>query len=64
MVLFSLHLLGQPSLMPQESIFLCLPIKLSYNTGPSVASNFCCGETELRKLQTSSTEPNPLKLIY
>ena len=25
-------------------------IKLSYNTGPPIASNFCCSETELRKL--------------
>ena len=27
-------------------------IKLSYNTGPSVASNFCCSKTGPRKLQT------------
>ena len=31
--LFSLHLLGWPTLMPQGCIFLCLPIKLSCNTG-------------------------------
>ena len=30
--LFSLHLLGWPTLMPQGCIFLCLPIKLSCNT--------------------------------
>ena len=51
-LLFSSCLLGRPVLMPQGCIFLCLPIKLSYNTGPSVASNFCCGERELKKLQT------------
>ena len=34
--------------------FAC-QIKLSCNTGPSVASNFCCSETESRKLQTSQT---------
>ena len=30
-------------------------IKLSYNTGQSVASNFCCSKTELRKLYTPPT---------
>ena len=34
---------------------VCLPIKLSYNSGPSVASNFCYGKTELRELQTPLT---------
>ena len=29
--------------------------KLSCNTGRSIASNFCCGETELSKLQTPPT---------
>ena len=48
-----LCLLGQPSLMPPGCIFIRLPIKLSYNTGPSVTSNFCCSKTELRKLHTS-----------
>ena len=34
-------------------------IKLSYNTGPSVASNFCCSETEPGKLQTPPTSMVP-----
>ena len=34
--------------------FAC-QVKLSRNTGPSIASNFCCSKTELRKLQTSLT---------
>ena len=55
---------GSASLTPQGCIFLCLPIKLSYNTGPSIPSNFCCGETEPRKLETSPTELNPSELIY
>ena len=38
---------------------VCLPIKLSYNTGLSVASNFCCGKTELRELQTPPTSTVP-----
>ena len=41
--------------MPGGCIFLCLPIKLSCNTDSSVTSNFCCGETEPRKLQTPPT---------
>ena len=52
-VLFS----SQPALTPPGCIFLCLPIKLSYNTGPSVTSNFCCGKTELRKSHTPPTIP-------
>ena len=35
--------------------FLYLPIKLSYNTGPSVTSNFCCGKTEPWKLHIPQT---------
>ena len=34
-------------------------IKLSYNTGPSVASNFCCSKTEARKLHTPRTSLVP-----
>ena len=30
-------------------------IKLSYDTGLSVASTFCCGETEQKKLHTPTT---------
>ena len=41
--------------MPQGYIFLYLPIKLSYNTGLSVTSDFCYGRTELRKLHTPLT---------
>ena len=52
-LLFSSRLLGQPALPPPGCIFIRLPIKLSYNTGPSVTSNFCCSKTELRKLHTS-----------
>ena len=33
--------------------FPLLANKLSYNTGPSITSNFCCGKTKLRKLQTT-----------
>ena len=51
-LLFSSYLLGWPTLMPWGCIFLCLPIKLSYNSGLSVAWNFCCSESERRKLQT------------
>ena len=51
-LLFSLCLLGQPALTPRGCILLCLPIKLSCNNGPSIASNFCCDETEPRKLHT------------
>ena len=66
-LLFSLHLLGCPTLMPQGCIFLYFLNKLSckmglyycpyegYNTGPSVTSNFCCDETKPRKLQTPPT---------
>ena len=53
--LFSSSLLGWPSLMPWGCIFLCLTIKQSYNTGPSITSNFCCSKTEPRKLNTPPT---------
>ena len=52
-LLFSL--LGWPAFKPGGCIFLCLPIKLSYNVGPAGASNFCCGQTEPRKLHTPLT---------
>ena len=52
---FSSHLLGRLALMPQGYIFLYLPIKLSYNTGLSVTSDFCYGRTEPRKLHTPLT---------
>ena len=49
---------GLPSCLPShfEDVFsFACQIKLSCNTGPSVASNFCCGETEPRKLHTLLT---------
>ena len=52
---FSSCLLGRPTLMLWGCIFLCLPIKLSYNTGPSATSNFCCGKTEPRELHAPPT---------
>ena len=51
---------GPPSCLEDVFSFVC-QIKLSCNqavtlscnnTCPSIASNFCCGKTELRKLQT------------
>ena len=51
-----LSLLGWPTLIPRGCIFFCLPIKLSGNTGPSVTSNFCCGETEPGKSHTLPTK--------
>ena len=40
-------------------------IKLSYNTGPFVASNFCCSKTEVRTLHTPRTSMVPfLALIW
>ena len=54
-LLFSSSLLSWPALLPQDCIFLCLPIKISYNTGLTIASNFCFSEIELRKLQTPPT---------
>ena len=49
----SLHFfwVGLPSHLEDVFSFAC-QMKLSCNTGLSVTSNFCCGETELRKLQT------------
>ena len=47
---------GQPTLMPQECIFLCLLNKiLSFNRAVTLTtvSNLCCGETEPRKLHSS-----------
>ena len=48
-----------------EDVFsLAWQIKVSVipscNTSPSVASNFCCGKTELRKLHTPLTESNSI----
>ena len=48
-------LFGPLALRSRGCIFLCLSIKWSYNTGLSVASNFCCGKTEPRKLHTPPT---------
>ena len=59
-LLFSLSLSGQPTLTPLICIFLCLPIKLSYNTGSSVSSNFCCGETEPRRLHIPLTKTSTI----
>ena len=53
--LFSLVLwVSLPSHLEDAFSFAC-QIKLSCNTSPSDASNYCCSETELRKLQTSLT---------
>ena len=52
-LLFSL--LGPPALRCRGCIFLCLPVKWSCNSGLSVASNFCCGKTEPRRLHTPPT---------
>ena len=52
---FSSCLLGQSAFTPRGCIFFACQIKLSCNTGPSVASNFCCSETEPRKLHTPLT---------
>ena len=43
-------LLGLSSGLEDVFSFAC-QIKLSCNTGLSITSNFCCSETELRKLQ-------------
>ena len=49
---FSSHLwAGPPSHLEAVFSFAC-QLKLSCNTDPSITSNFCCSETELRKLQT------------
>ena len=44
-----------PSLLKGVLSFFFFLIKLSYNTGQSVASIFCCSKTELRKLHTPPT---------
>ena len=41
-----------PSSLEGVFSFAC-QIKLSCNTGLSITSNFCCGKTKLRKLQTT-----------
>ena len=51
--LFYSHLcFSLPSTLEDVFSFAC-QIKLSCNNGPPIASNFCCSETEPRKLQTS-----------
>ena len=45
--------------MPSNHLVLYLPIKLSYNTCPSVTTNFCCSKTEPRKLHTHPTYKVP-----
>ena len=54
----SLHIfqVGPPSCLEDVFSSAC-QIKLSCNTSPSVTSNFCCHETEPRKLQTLLTYP-------
>ena len=47
-----------PSHLEDVFSFAC-QIKLTCNTGPSCTSNFCCGETEWKKLHTP---PTPLVL--
>ena len=51
--LFSLHVCP-PSCLRDVVSFAC-QVKLSCTTGPSITSDFCCGETEPRKLQTPPT---------
>ena len=46
---------GLSSLLQGVFSFAC-QIKLSRNTGLSIASNFCCSETEPRKLHTPPTQ--------
>ena len=55
--LSSLHVfqVGPPSCLKDVFSFACQR-KLRCNTGPCVTSNFCCGKTELRKLQTPPTK--------
>ena len=49
-----------PPCLEGGCIFPCFlnktAVTWSCDTGPSIASNFCCDETELRELQTSPTE--------
>ena len=58
MGLSSLHVfwVSPPSRLEEVFSFAC-KIKLSCNTGPSIASNFCCDKTELRTLHTPLTLP-------
>ena len=60
----SLHFFwaGLPSCLEDVFSFACqiklscnLTVTLSYNTGLSITSNFCCGKTEQRKLHTPLT---------
>ena len=48
---------GLPWCLEGVFSFAC-QIKLSCNTGLSITSNFCCGKTEPRKLQTTLTAGN------
>ena len=54
--LSSLHVfwVSPPSCLENVFSFAC-PTKLSCNTGPPIASNFCCSKTEQRKLYTPPT---------
>ena len=54
---------SSPSYLEDIFFFAC-QIKLSYNTGPSIASNFCCSETELKKLQTPLTGRNSCIRVF
>ena len=61
--LFSCLLVGLPSLLEGVLSRVYYPlfflIKLSYDTAPSIASNFPCGKTEVRKLHTPPTSTVP-----
>jgi len=54
--LSSLHVfwVSPPSCLENVFSFAC-QTKLSCNTGPPIASNFCCSKTEQRKLYTPPT---------
>ena len=55
-LLSSLRVFWVSLLSHLEDVFsLAFQVKLSCNIGPSVTSNFCCGKTESRKLQTPQT---------
>ena len=58
-LLFSQRLQGRQALTPGGCVFLYFlnktAITWSCNTGPPMASKFCCGETEPRKLRTPLT---------
>ena len=51
-LLFRIFWVSPPSHLEEVFSFAC-QIKLSCNTGLSITSNFCCGKTKLRKLQTT-----------